>query len=70
MRLNHSRTKIQQWAKFEELPNEKFTDFKKVRAAIEQLTDKECGKNKNIINDDICNDKMRDSEFKQTIKIF
>ena len=50
MRLNHSRTKIQQWAKFEELPGEKFTDFKKVREAIEKLTDKVCGSNKNIVD--------------------
>ena len=50
MRLNHSRTKIQQWAKFEELPGEKFTDFKKVRKAIEDLTDKVCGSNKNIVD--------------------
>lgn len=35
---------------FAELPNEKFKDFSKVKESIELLTDKVCGKNKNIVD--------------------
>ena len=39
------------WAVFpEEIPNQKFTDFKEVRHQIEVLTDKVCGKNKGIVD--------------------
>lgn len=50
MRLNHSASKITAWAKFEEIPDKKFTNFKEVRQSIEMLTDKICGKDKNIVD--------------------
>ena len=50
LRLNHSNEKIIPWAKFEEVPNKKFTDFAEVKSTIEFLTDKVCGKSKNIID--------------------
>ena len=31
------------WATFGEIPDKKFTDFDKVRSAIEELTDRVCG---------------------------
>ena len=37
-------------ATFEEIPGKSFLDFNEVRTAIEQLTDKVCGTNKNIID--------------------
>jgi replication fork clamp-binding protein CrfC len=36
--------------KFEEIPNTTFTNFDEVREKIDYLTDKICGKEKNIIN--------------------
>ena len=50
LRLHHASEEIQSWAKFEEIPGRKFTDFAEVRATIEYLTDKVCGKSKNIID--------------------
>lgn len=47
LRLNHIPEGQQPWAKFEEL-NQKFTNFKEVKASIEFLTDKVCGKTKDI----------------------
>lgn len=35
---------------FEELPGKKFTDFLQVKDSIEELTDKVCGKNKEIVD--------------------
>lgn len=35
---------------FEELPGKKFTNFLEVKAAIEELTDRVCGKNKEIVD--------------------
>lgn len=43
LRLNHQSEKIEPWAKFEEVPNKKFTDFQEVKATIDFLTDKICG---------------------------
>ena len=37
-------------AAFEEIPGKNFKDFSQVNKAIEDLTDKVCGKNKNIID--------------------
>lgn len=51
MRLNHLyEDDAKPWAKFEEVPGEKFTDFSKVRDTIEELTDKIAGTNKNIVD--------------------
>jgi len=50
LRLNHSHERIEPWAKFEEVPNKKFTDFAEVKSTIDFLTDKVCGKSKNIID--------------------
>ena len=50
LRLNHQSEKIEPWAKFEEVPNKKFTDFQEVKATIDFLTDKICGQKKNIID--------------------
>ena len=50
LRLNHVSESITPWAKFEEFPNKKFTDFAEVKQTIEYLTDKVCGKSKNIID--------------------
>lgn len=36
-----------------EIPGKKFTNFEEVRKNIEELTDKVCGKSKNIIDDPI-----------------
>lgn len=49
LRLNNVRD-IQPWAKFDEVPNKKFTDFAEVKQTIDYLTDKVCGKSKNIID--------------------
>jgi dynamin 1-like protein len=54
MRLNHLyEDDAKPWAKFEELPGKKFTDFNKVRDTIEELTDKVAGTNKNIVDNPI-----------------
>ena len=51
MRLTHLTDLCKPWAVFpEEIPNQKFTDFKEVRHQIEVLTDKVCGKNKGIVD--------------------
>lgn len=50
LRLNHSTDKIEPWAKFEEVPNKKFTNFGEVKETINFLTDKVCGTSKNIID--------------------
>ena len=50
LRLNHAPENIQPWAKFDEVPNKKFTDFGEVKQTIDFLTDKVCGKSKNIID--------------------
>lgn len=50
LRLNHASENITPWAKFEEVPGEKFTDFAKVKEMIDTLTDKICGKSKNIVD--------------------
>ena len=50
LRLNHVSSDITSWAKFDEIPGEKFTDFQKVKETIDFLTDKICGKSKNIID--------------------
>lgn len=49
LRLNNVRD-IEPWAKFDEVPNKKFTDFAEVKQTIDYLTDKICGKSKNIID--------------------
>ena len=49
LRLNHT-TEGEPWAKFDEVPNKKFTSFHEVKQTIEFLTDKVCGKSKNIID--------------------
>jgi hypothetical protein len=50
LRLNHTTSEITPWAKFDEIPGEKFTDFAKVKETIDFLTDKICGKSKNIVD--------------------
>lgn len=50
LRLNHSNEEITPWAKFDEVPNKKFTNFSEVRETINFLTDKICGKSSNIID--------------------
>jgi vacuolar protein sorting-associated protein 1 len=50
LRLNHSQEEIKPWAKFEEVPNKKFENFQEVKDTINFLTDKVCGKSKNIID--------------------
>lgn len=47
LRLNHLPEGQQPWAKFEEV-SQKFTNFKEVKSTIEFLTDKVCGKTKDI----------------------
>jgi len=49
LRLNHTPGGAP-WGKFEEVPNKKFTDFGEVKQTIDFLTDKVCGKSKNIID--------------------
>ena len=43
LRLNHASELIEPWAKFEEVPNKKFTNFQEVKETINFLTDKVCG---------------------------
>lgn len=50
MRLRHLPDKTEPWAEFEELKGKKFTDFRKVRDAIVELTDKVAGTNGNIVD--------------------
>lgn len=50
LRLNHASELIEPWAKFEEVPNKKFTNFQEVKETINFLTDKICGQKKNIID--------------------
>lgn len=50
LRLHHTPDNTEPWAMFEEVPNKKFTDFTMVRQTIDFLTDKVCGKSKNIID--------------------
>ena len=50
LRLNHASENIEPWAKFEEVPNKKFTNFQEVKETINFLTDKICGQKKNIID--------------------
>jgi vacuolar protein sorting-associated protein 1 len=50
LRLNHVPDQSIPWAKFEEVPGKKFTDFAEVKSTIDFLTDKVCGKSKNIID--------------------
>lgn len=38
------------WAEFDEIPNEKFTDFSVVRTKIDELTDKVAGTRKGIVD--------------------
>lgn len=49
LRLNHASEECEPWAKFDEV-QKKFTDFAEVKSTIEYLTDKVCGKSKNIID--------------------
>lgn len=54
LRLVHeSNPQTIPWGVFGEIPDRKFTDFDKVREAIEFLTDKVAGKNKNIVDNPI-----------------
>jgi vacuolar protein sorting-associated protein 1 len=55
MRLVHEAGNdyMKPWAVFDNDKNVKYTDFKKVKAMIEQLTDKDAGKNKGIIPEPI-----------------
>jgi vacuolar protein sorting-associated protein 1 len=48
--MNYDPNVPQPVASFEEIPGKTFTDFSKVKAAIEELTDKICGKDKNIVD--------------------
>jgi len=50
LRLNHHSELMEPWGKFEEVPNKTFTDFAEVKKTIDFLTDKVCGKSKNIID--------------------
>jgi dynamin 1-like protein len=50
LRLNHVPDQTVQWAKFDEVPGKKFTDFAEVKSTIDFLTDKICGKSKNIVD--------------------
>ena len=44
---------VKPWGIFEEIKDQKFTDFNVVREKIIELTDKKCGNKKNIIDDPI-----------------
>lgn len=44
---------VKPWGVFEEIKDQKFTDFNVVREKIIELTDKKCGSRKNIIDDPI-----------------
>jgi dynamin 1-like protein len=46
----YEATLTDSYAIFEEIPGKRFTDFAKVKEAIEELTDKICGKNKDIVD--------------------
>lgn len=48
-----SRGKIQPWAIFDEIKDQKFTDFDLVRQKIEYLTDQVAGANKGIVDNPI-----------------
>jgi vacuolar protein sorting-associated protein 1 len=48
--MTYNQDTKQPVASFEEIPGKNFKDFSQVKAAIEDLTDKVCGKNKNIID--------------------
>jgi len=51
LRLNHLyEDDAKPWAKFDEAPGEKFTDFNKVRDMIDTVTDKVAGLNKGIVD--------------------
>lgn len=50
LRLNHTEEGTQPWAQFGEVQGKKFTDFGEVKTTIEYLTDKVCGKSKNIVD--------------------
>ena len=51
LRLTHLHDTAKAWAVFpEEIPGKKFNDMKEVRANIEMLTDKVCGKSKDIVD--------------------
>ena len=50
LRLNHTPKGTEPWAKFDEVPNKKFTNFAEVKQTIDFLTYKVCGKSKNIID--------------------
>ena len=50
LRLNHQSENIEPWAKFDEVPNKKFTNFQEVKETTNFLTDKICGKEKNIVD--------------------
>lgn len=41
------------WAEFDEIKDEKFTNFEKVKEKINELTDKVAGKNGGIVNSPI-----------------
>jgi hypothetical protein len=54
MRLNHLYEEdAKPWATFAEVPGQKFEDFSKVRAKIEELTDKVAGTENNIVDSPI-----------------
>lgn len=48
--MNYDPNVQQPIASFEQVPGKTFTDFGKVKTAIEELTDKICGKDKNIVD--------------------
>jgi vacuolar protein sorting-associated protein 1 len=50
LRLNHTPEGTTPKAKFQELPGKEFTKFSEVRETIIELTDKVCGKRKDIID--------------------
>ena len=51
LRLNHLNDKCKPWAIFsEEIPGEKIFDMAKVKDSIEMLTDRVCGKTKDIVD--------------------
>ena len=49
LRLNHT-IEGKPWARFDEVKDQKFTDFNKVRETIEKLTDDVCAGEKNIVD--------------------
>lgn len=53
LRLHHATENIEPWAKFDEVPNKRFTNFNEVKETINFLTDKVCGTSKNIIDNPI-----------------